>query len=545
MLVTLPFVLLLLDYWPLRRLDRPPPNSRRAVIWGLIREKIPFLGLSAASCVVTLFAQRATIAPIQLLPLSNRVGNALAAYVTYLKQMFFPANLAVLYPHPASASPRWESGLALMILAGITAVVLGLSRQRRHLLTGWLWYVGMMLPVIGLVQVGFQSRADRYTYLPQIGLYLMAAWTVRDLTASWRYRVLILWTAGIVIIAALMACAWKQTTYWRTNEALWRRTLACTSPNPMAEANFNTALGQKLALQGRYQEAVPLYRRALEIAPDFAGAAYFAEAHYNLGTLYFKLNQADKAGEELQQAIDLDPGLAEAHYNWALLLAARGRLGEAIEQYQKAIIASPDFIEARYDLGVAFGLRGQVEDAIEQYRKAIEINPDYADAHGNLANLLLAQGRLDEAVQEYQRTLKLVPNSAQAHFRFGQALQKQKKYAAAMAEYQKTLELDPRHLPVQLALAWLLATCPDAALRDGHRAVELVRQIQRLSPTESPQLLDILAAAYAESGQFPQAIATARQALNLNATKNDRPLTDAIQSRLMLYEANAPYHEKP
>jgi tetratricopeptide (TPR) repeat protein len=202
-------------------------------------------------------------------------------------------------------------------------------------------------------------------------------------------------------------------------------------------------------------------------------------------------------------------------------------------------------VEAHYNLGVALGLRGRLTEAVAQYQQAIQLKPDYADAHGNLADLLAAQERSDEAVKEYRRTLELVPNSALAHFRFGQALQTLHNFAAAKTEYEKALELDPKHLPAHLSLAWLLATCPETSLRDGGRSVQLAQQAEQLAGSESPQMLDTLAAAYAEERRFGEAVETAKRALNLTATQNNQPLTEAIQARLKLYENNASYYEKP
>jgi protein O-mannosyl-transferase len=189
--------------------------------------------------------------------------------------------------------------------------------------------------------------------------------------------------------------------------------------------------------------------------------------------------------------------------------------------------------------------QGRLEEAVEQYRKTIGLRPDDVNAHGNLAKVLAAQGKLDEAIKEYQRTVELAPDSAQAHFQFGQALQSQRNFEAAMKEYQKVLDLAPRHLPVHLSLAWLLATSPEASLRDGQKAVELAQQAVQLSGDNSPEILDTLAAAYAEAGRYAEAVETAQRALNLTATQNNPPLAEAVQNRLKLYEAGSPYREKP
>jgi tetratricopeptide (TPR) repeat protein len=542
MVVTLPFVLLLLDYWPLNRFTPPTPApavtgngdllKNHSVPWRLILEKIPLLALTGAACVTTMVTQKDIIAPV---PLALRIGNAVVSYVVYLRQMVCPAGLAVLYPYPRNGLPGWEITLAVVLLAAISTGVFLRRQKEPYLLTGWLWYLGMLVPAIGLVQSGWRAHADRYTYLPQIGLYFALTWAAGDLVISWRYGRRILGVGALSVIVALLVCTWKQTSYWRNSESLWTHTLGCTSDNSIAHMN----LGVTLTLQGRLDEAIEHLQKALQINPGDA------EAHDNLGGALFQKGNVDEAMAHYQKAIQLKPDYAEAHYNLANMLAQKDQFAEAIAHYQKAIQLNPDFAEAHYNLGVVFGMQGRLDEAVEQYRKAIQTIPDYADAHGNLANVLAAQGRLEEAIPEYRRTLELVPNSGQAHFRFGQALQAQRNFAAAIKEYQKVLDLVPRHLPVHLSLAWLLATSPEASLRNGQKAVELAQEAERLSKDGSPQILDTLAAAYAEAGQFGEAVETAKRALNLTATQNKQPLADAIQARLKLYEAGSPYHEKP
>jgi tetratricopeptide (TPR) repeat protein len=670
-LVTLPFVLLLLDYWPLDRMALAASRSTFKILSWLIIEKIPLFVLSAASSVATIFTQQHMLAPVGGLPLFSRAGYAAVSYVVYLGQMIYPAGLAAVYPYPEKGLPLAEVTLAVALLAGLSVGVLALRRRCPYLVVGWLWYLGMLVPMIGMVHVGSVARADRFTYLAQLGVYIMLAWAARDLTISWRYGRRMLGVGALSVIAALMVCTWKQTSYWRNSETLWTHTLAYTSGNSIAHNNLGVTLmrsgrlaealehyqkalqinpgdadahinlGNALLQKGNVDEAMAHYQEALEIKPDSAEACYdlgnvllqkgkvdeaithyqkalqikpdyadaqnnlgnalfpkgsvdeaithyqkalevkpdsakaqnnlgnallqkgnvdeaiehfqkaleikpdFAEAQNNLGNALVKGGQVDEAMAHYQKAIQLKPDYAEAHYNLANMLAKKDQLVEAIAHYKKAIQFNPDYAEAHYNLGAVFGVRGRLDEAIEQYQKAIQIKPDYADAHGNLANVLTAQGRLEEAIPEYRRTLELVPDSAQAHFRFGQALQAQRNFEAAIKEYQKALDLAPRHLPVHLSLAWLLATCPEATLRDGGRAVELAQQAERLGGGESPQVLDTLAAAYAEAGRYPEAVETAKRALNLTATQNNQPLAEAIQNRLKLYEAGSPYHEKP
>ncbi|MGA2241807.1 MAG: tetratricopeptide repeat protein [Verrucomicrobiota bacterium] len=530
MLVTMPFVLLLLDYWPLNRLS----SFSLRVLLRLVAEKIPLFVLSVGSCVATaLVSEKMTAA--HKLPFGLRMENAVVSYVIYLWQVIHPLGLACVYPNPTNYLPVWQVAGAVGLLLGISGAAWVFRRTHPWLMFGWLWYLGMMVPVIGLVQISHYAHADRYTYLPQIGLYLAMVWAIKDWTVSWRYRRQGLGVAAVIVIAALMTCAWKQTSYWRNSESLWTHTLACTSENYVAHSN----LGITLTLQGRLDEAMEHFQKALDICPGYP------ECHNNLGNVLVKRGQVDDAMAHYQKAIELNPNHAEFYINLGHLLATQGRTTEAIAQFRRAIDLNPDFAEAHCNLGMAFGILGQLDEAVGQYRKAIKIKPDYANAHGNLANVLAAQGKLDEAITEYQQTLELEPKSAQAHFRFGQALQTQHKYEAAETEYQKALELEPGHLPAHLSLAWLLATCPEASLRDGGRAVELAQQAERLDGGESPQILDTLAAAYAEAGRFSEAVETVTRALNLTTTNNDNTLIDVLKTRLKLYEANTSYHEKP
>ena len=360
----------------------------------------------------------------------------------------------------------------------------------------------------------------------------------------------------------------------KTNEALvdFNKSIELDPTSPAAHYNLGVAWLE----MGRADEAIIQFQTAVEIDPDFAkaynnlGVALmrlsrtneaaanfqkaiavenhpdFADAHNNLANLLAAQGRLDEAAEHYQKAIQINPDFAEAHCGLADLLAAEGRQDAAVEQYQKVVQINPNYVAAHYNLGVILAREARLDEATAHFRKAIQLNPGSANAHGNLANVLVGQGQLDEAVGEYQRTLELEPNSAQAHYKLGLAFQAQHNFRAAIPEYQRALALDPRHLPVHLSLAWLLATSPEAALRDGNRAVALSEQASALAAgIESPQLLDALAAAYAEAGRFSEAIETANRALNLPATKNNQPLAKAIQSRLRLYEARTPYHEQP
>jgi tetratricopeptide (TPR) repeat protein len=254
---------------------------------------------------------------------------------------------------------------------------------------------------------------------------------------------------------------------------------------------------------------------------------------------------AAEAIDQYLRALEIEPNDLNAHYNLGNALLEAGRTDQAIVQFRKALEIKPDDADTYYNLGIALMRVGRPDEAISCFQKVIEFKPDSVGAYNNLALVLFTQGRFNEAVKEYQRTLELMPNYADAHYMLGCALQGQRKFDAAIVQFQEVLKLEPGQVMAQNSLAWLLATCPEATLRDGGKAIELAKQADQLSGGNHPEILDALAAAYAEAGRYPEAVETARRALSLLATQNNKPLADALQMRLKLYEANAPFHEKP
>jgi protein O-mannosyl-transferase len=487
MLVTLPVVLLLLDYWPLQR---------KASAGKLVMEKLPLLALSAASCVATLLAQNEAKAIHSggSFSLPDRLGNALAACMVYLGQMVWPAGLAVLYPVPHNGTPAWEVALAGTLLAGFSVVAWGERRTRPWLLIGWLWYLAMLLPVVGIIQVGRQAHADRYTYLPQIGIYVAVTWLV----AEWRVSRVALGGLMTGVLAVLMVCAWKQTAYWQNSETLWTHTLACTADNDMTQNNLGNALLQK----GRVDEAITHFQSALQINP------HYPDARNNLGLALLRQGRVDEAIVQDQEALQIKPDFPEAHYNLGNALRQKGRVDEAIAQYQQALQINPAFAVARNNLGTALRQKGRVDEAIAQYQKALEIMPDNASVHVNLANAFLQKGREDQAI----------------------------------AQFQNALEIEPVDMEVQNNLAWLLATCGQASLRNGDKAVQLARQANELADGKNPVILGTLAAALAEAGQFGEAARSAREAMALAQAAGRLEMVRRLNGELQLYEAGRPFH---
>jgi protein O-mannosyl-transferase len=594
MVVTLPFVLLLLDYWPLQRLTA---SDGPQVAWRLIAEKLPMLAIGGVFCLATLFAQKEAIVP---LPLSVRLGNALVSCVVYLGQMLYPARLAVLYPHPGNSLPLWHIMLAFVLLSGLSAVAVAGWRARPWLLVGWLWYLGMLVPVIGLVQQGLRAHADRYTYLPQIGLSLALTWAAADLSAGWRCRRVALGGLAVVILAALVFCARVQVSYWRNSESLWTHTLACTTDNAVAHDNLGHALLEK----GKVDEAIGHFQQALQIKPDFAnacnnlGLALFekgkieeamaqylralqikpddADAHNNLGLALFQEGRTDEAMAHYRQALQIKPDHAEAHYNLGLALFQKGSIEEAIGQFKKALEAKPDYADAHNNLGLALFQEGKTDEATAQYRQALQIKPDHLEAHYNLGLALFQKGSMDEAIGQLQKALQIKPDYAEAHVNLGLALFQEGKMDAAMAHYERALQIKPdlaeAHNSLGLTLfqkgrmdearshyqqalrikpdyvealnnlAWLLATAPKVALRDGRKAVELAQRANQLAGEGNPVILGTLAAAYAEAGRFSEAVQAAQHSLQLAQTEANTALAAAVRSQLKLYQAGLPFH---
>ena len=461
MLVTVPFVLLLLDYWPLdrARTQKPEVSGQWSVVRGFVVEKLPLFAMSAASCVATMIAQRRWAGEMEQFPFTWRIENAGVSCVIYLLQMFWPANLAVFYP--ANPIPIWQAILAFAFLIAVSALAIALRKNRPYIFVGWFWYLGMLVPVIGILQIGLQGHADRYTYLSQIGLYLLVTWILADIlkTSRMEHRTPNIefsaghsalgvrrWTFAVclMLIAALAGCAWAQTKFWKNSGTLWTHTLAVTSNNYAA----HHGLGLYLAERGQIDEAISHYEAALKI-----------------------LSSAE-----------------EARYN-----------------VSRAMVHN--------DLGKALLPKGQLDEAVAHYEKAITLRPDYAEAHFNLGRALLQQGRTDEAIAEWTTRLSIDPNDVDGRTALGDALARKHRIGEALTRYQEVLKIAPHYVVALNNLAWIRSTCPDASMRDGARALELASKANNYSGGNNPVMLRTLAAALAETGRFDDAIQTAEHAL--------------------------------
>jgi len=447
MLVTLPLVLLLLDVWPLKRF------SRRAII-----EKLPLAAMAIASSAITFLVQQrgGAVAALDLVPLHLLIENALVSYVMYLLKFLWPSNLAVFYPYPDLT--WWKATLAAAALIAITVGV----RRRPYLMTGWLWFVIMLVPVIGLVQVGVQARADRYTYLPVIGLAIMLAWGMAEFLPS-RYAAI----AGAALCAVWTIATWQQIGTWHDSVALFTHAIESTDDNYFAYnalgatlrnqgrmddavANFEVALkskphfadaqdnlGEALASEGRIDEAIPHLREAVRLQPDSL------EAHINLGAALNKAAQPKEGESEFRSALALQPESAEAHSGLGLSLMAEGRAEEALPQLLEAVRISPGDADAHYNLGNAYGALGRTADAVAQFSEAVRLKPSDPGVHYNLGNALVAADRMPEAATEFAAAVRLDPYLIGARFNLASALAYTGRLDEAIKEFTEVLVRQP------------------------------------------------------------------------------------------------------
>ena len=575
MLVTLPFVLLLLDYWPLGRLQlsniKPPLSTaaRPSTLLRLVVEKIPFFVLAALSCVVTFLVQQASGAMPALAksPLDLRLANALVAYARYLGKTFWPSKLAVFYPYSALNLDSWQVVAAALLLLAITVGVVLMGRRRPYLLVGWLWFLGMLVPVIGLVQVGKQSWADRYTYLPHVGLFIVIAWGASALIARWKWpRVISTAVAGLTLASCGLATS-QQLSYWRNTKMLFQHAVAVTSGNFVAY----TVVGNALIEEGKLPEAIEECRRALQISPEYP------EAHNTLGNIHAKQEKYDEAIADYRAAVRADPNYPDAHnglssallkkgafaeaesearealrlmpmhlpamFSLATALHNQGKLDQAAEYYHRILELKPDLYTPRRYLGNIFVAQGKPDQAIAEFSMALKIRPQDADTRVVLGVVLLQKDRIDEAAAQFLEAAKLQPTNAIANYQLALIHQSRKETSAAIDCYHKALKAQPDWPESLNNLAWILAANPDASLRNGTEAVALAERACKLTGYKEGIFVGTLAAAYAEAGRFQDAVNLAEKAHSLALAAGQKEIAQKNQELLELYRAGRAYHE--
>jgi Flp pilus assembly protein TadD len=403
MLVTLPALLLLLDYWPLERIRGQGTEDRRQRAKGtsqkisagqLIIEKIPFFALSVISSVITFLVQLSgsAVAHIDILPLKVRTANAFLSYARYTGKLFWPQHLAVFYPFDADSFASWQVAMCVLLLLVISILVIRFGRNRKYLPVGWFWFVGTLVPVIGFVQVGLQGLADRYTYIPYTGLFIMIAWGLPELLSKWPQRKTALGLSMVIILTTLGICTHQQVSFWNNNFTLFSHAIEVTQNNYIAHNNR----GVYYDTIGRYQDAIEDYKQAIKTNPDYS------EANYNLGVACGKLGRRQEEVEAYKRAIKIKPYYAKAYCNLGIAYDALGRRQDAIEAYKQAIRIKPDYAVAYLNLGVTYYRLGRYQDAVEPYKQAIRIQPGFVLAHYNLGVDYSVAGDKNSALEEYK-----------------------------------------------------------------------------------------------------------------------------------------------
>jgi len=519
MLVTLPFVLLLLDYWPLRRLRFGQSNSdnRRKArkpttsdytessVFRLVLEKTPFFLLVILYfCLISLSFQPDAIGVVstESVSMNLRLANALVSCVSYMGKMIWPQDLAVLYPFPTTMLPMWQITGAGLLLVCVSVLVARAWKQKPYFVVGWLWFLGTLVPVIGIIQGGlWPAMADRWAYVPLIGIFIMIAWGVPDLLSGWQHRRAFLAISSGCILSVLTMVTWMQLQYWQNSTTLFKHAISVTENNAHSHINLGVALQE----QRKTDEAIAHYTEALKINPDYA------KAHYNLGIALQKQGKVDEAIAHYTEALKIEPDSAKAHYTLGVTLAEQGKLAEAIDYLTRALKIKPDYAEAHYNLGVVLAEQGKIAEAIDYFTKALKIKPDYVEAYCNLGNALVTQGRVDEAISHYSEALRINPDDDEVranlqlvltvlketdkdiqrlkelleinpgdpelHYGLGNQYYKRRDFEKSIYQYQKTLSINPDAVPVlnNLAIVYM-------AKRDYEKAVSVFGRIADFQP---------------------------------------------------------------
>ena len=502
MLVTLPFTLLLLDFWPLQRLVFPLKRHYEA-LKGLLREKAPFFVLSAASCFVTFVVQRdkGVVATLKNLGFGVRLANAALAYASYLGKTFRPSSLAVFYPHPHVGLFSWAVLGSVMLLVAVTVLAFRSAERAPYFAFGWFWYVGTLVPVIGLVQVGAQGMADRYTYIPLIGIFIAVSWGLAALARAVPRARMAAPAMAVASLAVLIPVTHAQAGHWAGTVTLFEHALEVTSDNYLAHYN----VGFYLYSQGRKEEAIAHYREAVRIRPDYweahdnlgnalADKGLDAEAieHYhralrinpgsskawnNLGVSLVGTNQTSEAVDCFQKALKIKPDFAEAGNNLASALKLQNRTSKPMELYLETGPVKPDPAQAMNDAGLSLGRMNRLPEAIERFEQALRINPDYAEAHINLGVALDHENRTPEAIDHFQQALRIKPDSARALDNLGLALGRMNRLPEAISRFQQAVQMDPNFADAHYHLGLVLART-----RRFEEAREHLRKALQLNP---------------------------------------------------------------
>ncbi len=518
MLVTLPCVLLLLDYWPLGRLQWGRQNAanelqhsepvglacKKTSPGRLIAEKIPLFMLTVTSCITTVIAQQAegAVRTMDRYTLSVRINNALVSYISYIGKMIWPTRLAHLYLHPGRNLPTWKPVIALVILISVSVVVIYMARRRHDLaplLVGWLWYLGTLVPVIGLVQVGSQGMADRYTYLPSIGILIMVAWGAARLSNRWRRRNMVFAISTGLLLIGLILCTRTQVRHWKNSLTLFGHDVQATPNNHISHYHYGSALFQ----EGRLDEAAFHYQTALRINPRYM------KPYIRLANSFYKQGRFDETISVCKKRLRIGKPAAVIYFRLGMAYYSKGDKGRAIQSFKESLRLKPDSVPAHENLAKVLVRTGNPDVVITHLTEAIQLNPNIAPTHHGLALALRSKGRTEEAITHFREALRIKPG------------------------WEKPMN----------SLAWILATHSDPKFRNPQEALSLAIRICELANYEDPRFLDTLAAAYAAAGRFSDAVATAEKAIQIIASGDKKQRLQKIQNRLDLYRQQKPYRQ--
>jgi tetratricopeptide (TPR) repeat protein len=501
--VTLPLALLLLDYWPLERLNLGSRSAGKTVPVGrLVIEKVPLLVLSAILAVATFIAQRSggALATLENISLDYRISNMFISYINYIGKMIWPSRLAVLYPLLHANLIKSAAVVCTLLFILITVLSIYIGRRRKYAAFGWLWYVGTLIPVIGLVQSGGQAMADRYMYIPMLGLLTIAAWGIKELVGNRpRLKVIMAVLAGVMLLSAIILTR-MQVRLWKNDMTLFEHTLKVTINNSIAENCYGYALVE----EGRLNEAVLHLSNALRINPAYT------DARNNLGKILLK----------------------------------QGKLNEAIACFNELIKRGKETAEVHYSLALTLGMQRKYDDAIKHLTAVIKLDPKFPDAHNKIGSALLATGKTEEAITYLNEALRINADQVEVYINLGKAYSQLGKYEPAIQNWTKAVELKPNNTDALNNLAWVLATIDEAWVEDANRAIEYAERACELTGYKEPVFMDTLGAAYAAGGRFEDAVRTAQQAIDAAKAGGREDLAGEIDNRIKLYQAGKRYIQK-
>lgn len=442
MLVTLPFILILLDFWPLGRIKiaqlrwKTQDDCMEASIIRILIEKIPLLLLSVIISVITYSAQTRAMTPITVLPLDVRIANALYSYACYIQKMLWPSELAVFYPHPLKIPLGLPeiTGIGIALIA-VTIFALRKAKKYPYLAVGWLWYLGTLVPVMGFVQVGLQGMADRYTYFPLVGLYIVIAWGIPDCLKSWNYQKTFLFVSAVIIIAVLMIVSINQVKYWQNGQTLFEHCLKVTQRNYIV----HNMLGSYLRRTGRIPEAMIHFEEAIKIAPDFVFA------YQNMGYALQSAGRHSEAIPHYLMALKLKPDDHDIYHRLGVAYMEDKDYNQAISLFRKALDLNPQNAAIYNSLGMAFMNKGKLEKAYEALSKTVDLQPDHAGYRNNLAMLYVRQGKSDMAIFQYRKAIAIQPDYANAHYYLAKVLECKEQYQEAQLHYERACSINPAY----------------------------------------------------------------------------------------------------